>query len=65
MDVTEMGSHWINPPHPQKQQHKFTKLKANNLYVGLWNEDCVMKYNFALMITMFYTWSGTWLLAKY
>ena len=31
----EMGSPLIKPPHPPKQQHKFTKLKANNLYVGL------------------------------
>jgi len=33
--TTEMGSPLIKPPHPPKQQHKFTKLKANNLYVSL------------------------------
>jgi len=33
--TTEMSSPLITSPHPPRQQHKFTKLKVNNLYVGL------------------------------
>jgi len=53
--TTEMGSPLINPPHPPGQHHKSTKLKVNNLYVAPWNEDCAMKFSFALMIIVLCT----------